>query len=103
MAFVISYIYELASHLYESWIIDITFFFLVGCNVVIFIKSIKYIIQAYKEKGFEFKYLKRKVVIFFVNIYWLAAFDSAYYKDSSEGYLSYLFQWIVYLQEALYR
>jgi hypothetical protein len=103
MAFVMSYMYEMAARLLESWISHVTFFLLVGFCMFLILRAV-HLLGTWLINGGYFKAkLLFQIVLFFASTaYWLAAFMAAGYLDSEKP-LSPLFLWIVKLQHLLFR
>jgi len=103
MTFVMSFIYEMAARLIESWISNATFFLLFGFCMFLILRAV-HLIGTWLVTGgcFKAKLLIQIVLFFASTAYWLAAFTASGYLDSEEP-LSPLFHWIVELQHVLFR
>lgn len=103
MAFVMSYMYEMAARLLESWISHVTYFLLVGFCMFLILRAV-HLLGTWLINGgcFKTKLLFQIVIFLAFSAYWLAAFGASDYLDSEEP-ISPLFLWIVKLQHLLFR
>jgi len=83
MAFVMSYMYEMAAKLLESWISHATFFLLVGFCMFLILRAVHSFGTWLINGGYFKAKLLFQIVLFFASTaYWLAAFAASGYLES---------------------